>query len=140
VIENLPGAGGISGTQAIVSSRPDGQTIGVVSNNHVINPSVYSKMPFDSIAEARLHGCRVIATVPRGGRPLHEIDLRGPIAILIGGEGQGLTAAVVDAADERVSIPMQAPVESLNAAVTAGLIVYEARRQRAATKTRTHEA
>jgi tRNA G18 (ribose-2'-O)-methylase SpoU len=35
---------------------------------------------------------------------------------------------------------MQAPVESLNAAVTAGLIVYEARRQRAATKTRKHEA
>lgn len=51
VIENMPGAGGITGTQAIVNSRPDGQTIGVVSNNHVINPSVYSKMPFDSIAD-----------------------------------------------------------------------------------------
>jgi tripartite-type tricarboxylate transporter receptor subunit TctC len=51
VIENLPGAGGISGTQAIVSARPDGQTIGIVSNNHVINPSVYSKMPFDSLAD-----------------------------------------------------------------------------------------
>jgi tripartite-type tricarboxylate transporter receptor subunit TctC len=49
VIENMPGAGGITGTQAIVTSRADGQTIGVVSNNHVINPSVYSKMPFDSI-------------------------------------------------------------------------------------------
>ena len=93
-------------------------------------PVVLSAVPADAIADARLHGCRVIATVPRGGRLLHEIDLRGPIAILIGGEGQGLTAAVVDAADERVSIPMQPPVESLNAAVTAGLIVYEARRQR----------
>ena len=51
VIENMPGAGGITGTQAIVGARPDGQTIGVVSNNHVINPSVYSKMPFDSIAD-----------------------------------------------------------------------------------------
>jgi tripartite-type tricarboxylate transporter receptor subunit TctC len=51
VIENLPGAGGITGTQAIVSARPDGQTIGIVSNNHVINPSVYSKMPFDSLAD-----------------------------------------------------------------------------------------
>ncbi len=48
VIENLPGAGGITGTQAIVKAAPDGTTIGVVSNNHVINPSVYSKMPFDS--------------------------------------------------------------------------------------------
>jgi TrmH family RNA methyltransferase len=54
--------------------------------------------------------------------------------VLIGGEGQGLAASLVDAADERVSIPMQAPVESLNAAVTAGLIVYEARRQRGGRK------
>lgn len=48
VVENLPGAGGITGTQAIVKSAPDGHTIGVVSNNHVINPSVYKSMPFDS--------------------------------------------------------------------------------------------
>lgn len=48
VVENLPGAGGITGTQAIVKSAPDGYTIGVVSNNHVINPSVYRSMPFDS--------------------------------------------------------------------------------------------
>lgn len=49
VIENLAGAGGITGTTAIVKAPPDGQTIGVVSNNHVINPSVFKKMPFDSI-------------------------------------------------------------------------------------------
>ena len=49
VIENLPGAGGITGTQAIVKAAADGLTIGVVSNNHVINPSVYRKMPFDSL-------------------------------------------------------------------------------------------
>ena len=48
VVENLPGAGGVTGTQAIVKAAPDGATIGVVSNNHVINPSVYRKMPFDS--------------------------------------------------------------------------------------------
>jgi RNA methyltransferase, TrmH family len=52
------------------------------------------------------------------------------VAILIGGEGPGLPPALVDGADERVTIPMQRPVESLNAAVTAALIVYEARRQR----------
>jgi len=51
VIENMPGAGGITGTQAIVNARADGQTIGIVSNNHVINPAVYSKMPFDSLAD-----------------------------------------------------------------------------------------
>lgn len=51
VIENLPGAGGISGTQAIVKAAPDGQTIGIVSNNHAVNPSVFRKMPYDGIAD-----------------------------------------------------------------------------------------
>lgn len=49
VIENLPGAGGLTGTSALVKAAPDGQTIGVVSNNHVVNPSVYKKMPFDAL-------------------------------------------------------------------------------------------
>jgi tripartite-type tricarboxylate transporter receptor subunit TctC len=51
VIENLPGAGGITGTLAVVRAAPDGQTIGVVSNNHVINPSVYKSVPFDSLKD-----------------------------------------------------------------------------------------
>ena len=80
--------------------------------------------------EARRHGCRIVATSPRGGHPLFESDLRGPIAILIGGEGPGLAPSQVDAADEHVSIPMQPLVESLNTAVSAALVVYEARRQR----------
>lgn len=51
VVDNQPGAGGIVGTQAIVKAPADGSTIGVVSNNHVINPSVYRKLPFDPIAD-----------------------------------------------------------------------------------------
>src|SRR5262245_531366 len=51
VIDNLPGAGGITGTQAIVKAAPDGQTIGIVSNNHVINPSVYKTLPYDSLKD-----------------------------------------------------------------------------------------
>ncbi len=88
----------------------------------------------EAIADARRHGCRIVATVPRDGTSLFEIDLTGPIAVAIGGEGQGLPSSVVESADERVTIRMQAPVESLNAAVTAALIVYEAARQRLATK------
>lgn len=49
VVENLPGAGGITGTSALVKAAPDGLTLGVVSNNHAVNPSVYKKMPFDSL-------------------------------------------------------------------------------------------
>jgi TrmH family RNA methyltransferase len=78
---------------------------------------------------ARRHACRVIATAPRGGRPLFEADLRPPVAVLIGGEGQGLAPGLVAGADERLTIPMQPPVESLNAAVAAALIAYEATRR-----------
>jgi TrmH family RNA methyltransferase len=98
-----------------------------------------------AVADARRRGCRIVATVPREGRSLYDVRLTGPAAVLIGGEGDGLAASLVAAADERVTIPMQAPVESLNAAVTAALIVYEARRQRSAighenTKTRELES
>lgn len=83
-----------------------------------------------AIADARRHGCGVIAAVPRGGRSLFDVDLRRPTAILIGGEGPGLPESAIAAADQRMTIPMDAPVESLNAAVTAALVIYEARRQR----------
>jgi len=83
-----------------------------------------------AVAEARKRGCRIVATVPRDGRSLFDANLRGATAVLIGGEGPGLPDALVASADERITIPMQEPVESLNAAVTAALVVYEARRQR----------
>jgi tripartite-type tricarboxylate transporter receptor subunit TctC len=51
VVENQPGAGGIVGTSALVKSAPDGYTLSIVSNNHVIYPSVYKSVPFDPIAD-----------------------------------------------------------------------------------------
>jgi tripartite-type tricarboxylate transporter receptor subunit TctC len=51
VIENQPGAGGIPGTHAMIKSAPDGFTISLVSNNHVIYPSVYKSLPFDPVAD-----------------------------------------------------------------------------------------
>lgn len=51
VIENLPGAGGITGTGALVKSAPDGNTVGVLSNNHAVNPSVFKKVPYDGVAD-----------------------------------------------------------------------------------------
>jgi tRNA G18 (ribose-2'-O)-methylase SpoU len=50
--------------------------------------------------------------------------------IVVGGEGAGVSRRLLEAADLRVTIPMAAPVESLNASVAAAVIVYEARRQR----------
>ena len=87
-----------------------------------------------AVAEARAQHCRVVATVPRDGTPIFDADLRAPLAILIGGEGAGLSELLLDLADERITVPMQPPVESLNAAVTAALVVYEARRHKPAVR------
>jgi tripartite-type tricarboxylate transporter receptor subunit TctC len=51
VINNQPGAGGVIGTQQMIRSAPDGLTLSVVSNNHVIYPSVLKSVPFDPIAD-----------------------------------------------------------------------------------------
>ena len=79
---------------------------------------------------AAAHGLRVIAAAPREGTPVAEVDLRGPCLVWLGAEGSGLDRDAAATADEAVSIPMRPPVESLNIAVAAALIVYEAARQR----------
>jgi tRNA G18 (ribose-2'-O)-methylase SpoU len=85
--------------------------------------------------EAVMQGIRrtntkAIAAVPRDGWDPDAVDWSGRIALLLGGEGPGLSAHVVAGADERVTIPMEAPVESLNVAASAGIIIYSARRAR----------
>ena len=84
------------------------------------------------IDAARRRGLRVFAAVPRDGRSLADCDLLQPAAVLLGGEGSGLSADVLSRADERLTIPMRPPVESLNVATAAALITYEAERQRRA--------
>lgn len=51
MVENIPGSGGLIGTQQLVKSAPDGNTIAFVSNNHAVNPAVYPKMPYDSLRD-----------------------------------------------------------------------------------------
>lgn len=79
---------------------------------------------------ARRAGVRLVAAVPRGGTPLPTLDLRAPVAVVLGAEGAGVDPETVRAAGETVTIPMGEPVESLNVAVAAAVILYEAMRQR----------
>lgn len=95
-------------------------------------PVVAKRPLMDALMRARSEGLRVFATTARDGTWLPECDLRRPAAILFGSEGRGLADALVAAADARLTIPMQPPVESLNVAIAAALVVYEAARQRRA--------
>lgn len=84
------------------------------------------------IRRARGRGAAVVAAVPHGGVAPDRTDLVRPTLALLGAEGGGLDRGLDDTADVRVSIPMRRTVDSLNVAVAAGVLVYEARRQRAA--------
>ena len=93
-------------------------------------PVVRSRALAALIAEWRRAGVRIVATAPRGGVPMGEVDFTLPTAVLLGSEGAGLPAELLTAADTRVSIPMHGNIESLNAAVAAAVLLYEAQRQR----------
>ena len=82
------------------------------------------------VSAARDQRVRIVAAVPRGGTPLSRLDLNEPTALILGAEGTGVSEPTLAAAQATVTIPMQPPIESLNVAVAAALILYEASRQK----------
>lgn len=75
-------------------------------------------------------GLRTVAATPDGARSPADTDLTGPRALLVGSEEVGLPEAATASADERVRIPMRGSADSLNVSVAAGVLLYEADRQR----------
>lgn len=73
---------------------------------------------------------RWVALDPAARETLYEADLGGPLVLLLGGEGPGLSAQLLSRADLRVRIPLAAPVESLNATVAAAVVLFEIHRRR----------
>jgi len=84
----------------------------------------------DALDLLERHGVRLAATVARGGTPYDRADLRGPVALLLGNEAAGLPEEAEARASLRLTIPLRAPVESLNVGVAAGVLLIEAARQR----------
>lgn len=72
-----------------------------------------------------------IALAARGGENLFAAPLEGSLILALGAEGPGLSAAVAARADRRITIPMRAPVESLNVATSAAVMLFERARRRA---------
>jgi len=84
----------------------------------------------DLFPALRSHRIGTLATTVDGGTPAQQLDLTQPTAIFIGNEGSGLASELINQCDERVTIPTPGPVESLNAAIAASILLYEAARQR----------
>jgi TrmH family RNA methyltransferase len=82
---------------------------------------------FDRLKAAGIHS---LATSSHEAASVSNQDLTGPVAIVIGSEGSGLSPELAAQCDARITIPCPGPVESLNAAVAASILLYEASRQR----------
>lgn len=83
-----------------------------------------------AIKELKAQGVWVFGTAADGATPLTGADLKGPAAIVIGNEGEGMSRLVAESCDFKVSIPMKGKISSLNASAAAAILLYEAVRQR----------
>lgn len=75
-------------------------------------------------------GFRIVAATEKVDRLIYDADLTGPIAIVMGSEGKGISSSMLELADEKVAIPMSGNIGSLNVSTAAAVIMYEAVRQR----------
>lgn len=94
-------------------------------------------MPFVAVTnlaramrELKDAGIWLIGTADDAPKTLYEVDLKGPIAIVMGAEGEGLRRLTKETCDELVHIPMYGGVASLNVSVASGICLFEATRQR----------
>ena len=84
----------------------------------------------EAVRLCREQGIRIVASDLEGSVEYTAADLTGDMALVIGNEGSGVSDEIRQAADDKVRIPMEGTIESLNAAVAAGLLMYESVRQR----------
>ncbi len=82
------------------------------------------------VAQWQGQGVQVVATAATATVPYWAVDWRSPTVVLLGNEGAGLSPALVERATMVVAIPMAAGVESLNVAIAAAILLFEAQRQR----------
>jgi len=93
-------------------------------------PHVRGLTAEEALGRLRGHGLLVLATAADAEVAYDRADLRRPFALLLGSEAAGLPDELVRGADQRLAIPMRGPVESLNVGVAAGILLFEAARQR----------
>ena len=77
-------------------------------------------------------GFRIVAASEKVDKLIYDADLKGPVAIVMGSEGKGISSAMLELADEKVAIPMSGNIGSLNVSIAAAVVMYEAVRQRLA--------
>lgn len=123
-----------AGVDAVVAADPttDWGNPNVVrsSKGTVFSVPIATGTTEETTTWLRRHGVQILAATPDSDLLHTDVDLRGPLAIAVGTERDGLTEPLMRAATHRVRIPMHGQVNSLNVATSAAVLLYEAERQR----------
>lgn len=93
-------------------------------------PVCREKSALDAVRQLKDNGYKIVAATEKGARNYTETDLKVPVAIVMGAEETGISDEVLRIADDLASIPIIGDISSLNVSVAAGVMIYEAVRQR----------
>lgn len=124
-----------AGVDAVIA--PKDKAVGLTDTVRRVSVGAAESVPFVKVTNlARLmrglkeRGVWIVGTSDQAGQSLYETDLKGPIAIVLGREGEGMRQLTEKECDFLVKFPMKGKVDCLNVSVSAGVCLYEAVRQR----------
>ena len=84
----------------------------------------------DAIFYAQSSGITTLAATEKSDQSLYDLDLSGPLAIVMGSEGRGVSKSVLKLVDKQASLPVLGSINSLNVSVACAVFLYETLRQR----------
>ncbi|MCB2019139.1 MAG: 23S rRNA (guanosine(2251)-2'-O)-methyltransferase RlmB [Hydrogenophaga sp.] len=124
-----------AGAHAVIA--PKDHAVGINATVAKVASGAAETMPYFMVTnlartlnELKERNIWVIGTSDDAPKTLYEVDLKGPVALVLGAEGPGMRLLTRKTCDELVGIPMKGAVESLNVSVASGVCLYEALRQR----------
>jgi 23S rRNA (guanosine2251-2'-O)-methyltransferase len=124
-----------AGAHAVIA--PKDHAVGVNATVSKVASGAAETVPYFMVTnlartlnELKDRNIRVIGTSDTATKSIYDIDLSGPVALVLGAEGAGMRQLTGKTCDELVSIPMRGAVESLNVSVASGVCLYEVLRQR----------
>ena len=124
-----------AGAHAVIA--PKDHAVGINATVAKVASGAAETMPYfmvtnlaRTLGELKERNLWVIGTSGDAPRTVYEVDLKGPVALVLGAEGPGMRQLTRKTCDELVGIPMKGAVESLNVSVASGVCLYEALRQR----------
>ena len=116
---------------------PKDRAVGITPIVHKVACGAAQTIPFirvtnlyRTLLNLQKEGIWIVGTAAEAEFSIHEVDLTGDIAIVLGSEGQGMRRLTIERCDFLAKIPLEGIVESLNISVACGICLYEAKRQR----------